>query len=188
MKLKAYAGRTDQGPYLEVNEDFFDVDLAQNLFMLIDAFGGAGQGDICGEKIITHIKESYAVVSGDPDSTLAFFYAPQYLLEGNALANAVLSCHQVICQDNGQRKIVQKAGASGVFLSFAQNMVNVLSVGNCRVYHLSLGKMTKINQEDSLDFINPRTRESVKVPLNAFGLYDYLHFGLKELKVMPGII
>ena len=186
MKLKAYNGKTDKGPYLEVNEDLFDVDLSQNLFMLVDAFGGAGQGDVCAGKIVQHMREMYSRVSGDSDSTLPFFYGPQYLLEGNALINATISTHQFICQDNREKQMSQRAGASGVFLSFSENIVNVLSVGTCQTYHYSLGKLQEVYQEDSLHFINPTTKENLKVPLNAFGLYDYLHFIFKEVKMSSG--
>ena len=186
MKLRAYIGKTDKGPYLEVNEDLFDVDLSQNLFMMIDAFGGAGQGDVCAEKIVQHMKEMYSRISRDPDSTLPFFYGPQYLLEGNALINATLSTHNLICQDNRGKQMSQRAGASGVFLSFSENIVNILSVGTCQTYHYSGGKLQKVYQEDSLHLTNPIIKQNVKVPLNAFGLYDYLHFILKEVKMSEG--
>lgn len=186
MKLRAYASKTDKGPYFEVNEDLFDVDLSQNLFMLIDAFGGAGQGDTCAEHIVRHVREMYSRISSDPDSTLPFFYAPQYLLEGNALINAALSTHQLICQENAGKEMSKRAGASGVFLSFSENIVNILSVGCCQAYHYSLGKIQKVYQEDSLNFVNPTAKENIKVPLNAFGLYDYLHFIFREAKVLSG--
>ena len=80
----------------------------------------------------------------------------------------------------------QRAGASGVFLSFSENIVNILSVGTCQAYHYSLGKLEEVYQEDSLHCINPITKENFKVPLNAFGLYDYLHFIFKEVKMSSG--
>ena len=118
MKLKAYAAKTDKGPYFDINEDLFDVDLSQNFFALIDAFGGSGQGDICATKIIQYMRENYSQVSSDPDSTLPFFYGPQYLLEGNALINAALSTHQIICQNNAEKMMSERAGQVAFFLLF----------------------------------------------------------------------
>lgn len=186
MKLKAYGSKTDKGPYLEINEDFFDVDISQNLFMLIDAFGGAGQGNVCAKKIMENMKKVYSHIGGDPNATLPFFYGPQYLPEGNALINAALSTHQLICKENFDKKMSERSGASGVFLSFSENIVNILSVGNCRTYYCSQGNIEKVYEEDALHFINSITQEKVRVPLNAFGFYDYLNFILREIKVNPG--
>ena len=44
----------------------------------------------------------------------------------------------------------------------------------------------KIYEEDSLNFINTVNKESIQIPLNAFGLYDYLHFIFKEVKINAG--
>ena len=186
MKLKSYACKTDKGPFFEINEDLFEVDLSENLFMLIDAFGGAGQGDLCAKKIIENMKKIYSHVSGDSDATLPFFYGHQYLLEGNALINAAFSTHQILCEENSEKTMSERSGASGVFLSFSENLVNILSIGNCQTYCYSMGEIFKVYQEDSLDFISSTNSHNLNIPLNAFGFYDYLHFTFKEIKVYPG--
>ena len=38
MNLKKYAFQSNQGPYLQVNEDRIDIDLPNKLFLLFDAF------------------------------------------------------------------------------------------------------------------------------------------------------
>ncbi|MCY4644884.1 MAG: hypothetical protein OXB88_09725 [Bacteriovoracales bacterium] len=186
MKLNAYAGKTDKGPYLEINEDLFDLDLSKNIFMLIDAFGGAGQGDLCAKKIVENMKKEYSRINDDPDSTLSFFYAPQYFLEGNALINAALMTHQLIYNENMEKEMGKRAGASGVFLSLSKNVINILSIGVCRIYHCSLGKIKKICGEDSIDFTHGENETNMKIPLGAFGLYNYLHFCFREIKPHPG--
>ena len=185
MKLNAYASKTDKGPYLDINEDLFSVDLIENLFMLIDAFGGAGQGNVCAQKIADSVREIYSRLS-DPDSTRPFFYAPQYLPEGNGLINAVLASHQSLYKENIAKKMPERAGAGGVFISFSENIINALSVGNCRAYLYSLGKMWKVFEEDSLRFKGSAVQAQMRVPLSAFGLYDYLPFTFKEVYANPG--
>ena len=186
MRLKAYAGKTHKGPFLEVNEDSFDVDLSQELFMVVDAFGGAGHGDQCAKTITANMKKVYSHMSGDPDSTHPFFYAPQYLIEGNALINAAISSHQLILDENKKKEITKRSGASGVFLSLSENVANILSIGNCQTYYYSLGKVTKVYEPDSLSVSGPYTQRGPRIPFNAFGLYDYLHFNFKELRANEG--
>lgn len=44
MKLKSYAAKTHQGPYLEINEDGYEFDFENELYMILDGFGGSGIG------------------------------------------------------------------------------------------------------------------------------------------------
>ena len=41
FSLKRYAYKTDKGPLLEVNEDDVEVDLKNEIFMILDGFGGS---------------------------------------------------------------------------------------------------------------------------------------------------
>ena len=45
IELKSYGLLSHQGPHLNLNEDYVEVDLANNLFMVIDGFGGSNIGE-----------------------------------------------------------------------------------------------------------------------------------------------
>lgn len=100
MRLKSFSAHSDQGPYLQINEDSYDFDLDNNLYMILDGFGGVGVGDIAISSLKENIKKFYTQVSEDPDATLPFFFSPKYLLEGNALINSILYSHNLLVKEN----------------------------------------------------------------------------------------
>ena len=77
ISLKSYSAFSEQGPYLQVNEDAVEVDLINHLFLLLDGFGGSSVGDKAVQFVKDTVKKFYTKVGGDPDSTLPF-YQNQY--------------------------------------------------------------------------------------------------------------
>ena len=57
IQLKEYVALSSQGPFLQINEDMVDVDLSNNLFMLLDGFGGSGVGDKGSQKYQARYKK-----------------------------------------------------------------------------------------------------------------------------------
>src|SRR5690606_26071283 len=94
MRLKAFAAQTHQGPYLQVNEDGYDFDFENELFFILDGFGGSGIGDRTVEKLKQEIKSYYTQISDDPNATMPLYYNPRNLLEGNAILNSMMNAHQ----------------------------------------------------------------------------------------------
>ncbi|MEI8347163.1 MAG: hypothetical protein WCG27_06835, partial [Pseudomonadota bacterium] len=89
IQLKSYAGKTHQGPHLQVNEDCYEVDLCNRLYLVIDGIGGAGIGNRYSALFKDGIKQFYTRLGGDPDATRPFYFGHRYLLEGNALINSL---------------------------------------------------------------------------------------------------
>ena len=96
IELKSYAMLSHQGPYLNVNEDTAEADIVNNMFLVIDGFGGAGIGDEVALLVKDILKKAYKKISVDPDSTLPFYYSHKYLLEANALINALFNAHNEV--------------------------------------------------------------------------------------------
>jgi serine/threonine protein phosphatase PrpC len=63
MRLKTFSAKTHQGPYLETNEDGYDFDFENNLFMVFDGFGGSGIGDRIVENLKNEIKKFYTQIT-----------------------------------------------------------------------------------------------------------------------------
>ena len=144
MRLKSLSAHSDQGPFLEINEDTYDFDLDNNLYMLLDGFGGVGVGDIAITALKENIKKFYTQISEDPDATLPFFFSPKYLIEGNALINAMLYSHNLLVKDNMSKEVAHRAGASGIFMSKSESIMTLASVGNCTSYLYRKGIFKKI--------------------------------------------
>jgi PPM family protein phosphatase len=188
MNLKAYAAISEQGPYLQVNEDTFEIDLNKNLYMIFDGFGGAGVGDRVASDLKSQIKDFYQKVSLDPDSTLPFFFSPSYLLEGNALINAMLYAHAELFKANEKVKISKRGGASSIIAACSQSILTLASIGNCCAYLVRKGRIIKIFIPD--DFLLISTDDFDKhlksMPMNAFGLFSDLRYQIKEVKIEDG--
>ncbi|MCM2351649.1 MAG: protein phosphatase 2C domain-containing protein [Bacteriovoracaceae bacterium] len=188
MRLKAYAAQTHQGPYLQVNEDAYDFDFDNDLFMILDGFGGSGLGDRAVDRLKQEIKTFYTQISDDPNATMPLYYNPRNLLEGNAILNSMMNAHQNLLKSNLEKPVNQRAGASAIVAVRAESLLVLVGVGNCCAYHFRQGKLSKIIVEDnfqnlSKDQFESRFRTS---PMNALGMYPEMGHQLREVRLAEG--
>jgi serine/threonine protein phosphatase PrpC len=188
MRLKAYAAQTHQGPYLQVNEDGYDFDFENELFMVVDGFGGSGYGDRATEKLKNEIKTFYTQISDDPNATMPLYYNPRNLLEGNAILNSMMNAHQNLLRANLEKPVNQRAGASAIVAVKADSLMVLVGVGNCCAYHFRKGKLSKVIVEDTFQYLSKdqfdlRFRTS---PMNAIGMYPELGHQMREVRLAEG--
>ena len=188
IELKSYGLLSSQGPHLNLNEDFAEVDLVNNLFMIIDGFGGSNIGDKAALIIRDSIKRSYTKIANDPDSTLPFFYSQKYLIEGNALINAFQISHQNMTKENNNKAMNDRGGGSVLCAAMAENILTLVSTGNCGAYLYRKGHFNIELIPDSLQSLSRDRFSSYlhTVPISGIGLFEDLHFQVKELKIAPG--
>ncbi|HLT22746.1 MAG TPA: hypothetical protein VKZ84_04855 [Bacteriovoracaceae bacterium] len=188
MRLKSYAAKTHQGPYLQVNEDGYEFDFENDLYFIFDAFGGSGVGDTAGENFKHNLKSFYTKLADDPNATMPLYYNPRNLLEGNALINALLNAHQSLLTTNSLKTINQRAGISTVIGVKADSLMVLVGIGNCCAYHFREGNLTKVIQEDDMKFLSkgPMEGKFRSTPLNALGMYPELTYNLKEVRIIGG--
>ncbi len=188
MRLKAYAAQTHQGPYLQVNEDGYDFDFENELFIVVDGFGGSGYGDRATEKLKNEIKNFYTQISDDPNATMPLYYNPRNLLEGNAILNSMMNAHQNLLRSNLEKPVNQRAGASAIVAVKADSLMVLVGVGNCCAYHFRKGKLSKVIVEDTFQYLSKdqfdlRFRTS---PMNAIGMYPELGHQMREVRLAEG--
>ncbi len=188
MRLKAYAAQTHQGPYLQVNEDGYDFDFENDLFMIMDGFGGSGIGDKAVDKLKNEIKTFYTKISNDPNATMPLYYNPRNLLEGNAILNSLMNAHQNLFKSNSQKPVNQRAGVSTVVAIRSDSLLILVGVGNCCAYHFRQGKISKVIMEDTLQYLakdqfDLRFRTS---PMNALGMYPEFGYQMREIRLAEG--
>lgn len=188
MKLKCYSAQTHQGPYLQVNEDGYDFDLINGLFMIFDGFGGSGIGDEAVLKLKSYIKTFYSRIYVDQDSTMPFYFSHKYLIEGNALINALFYAHKLLLKENTKVEMGKRAGASGSFVSVSENLLTLATVGNTQTYLLRNSNLEKLFAEDSLKNVIGTTFHDTfrTIPLSAFGLFQDFHYQIREIKILEG--
>jgi len=188
MRLKAYAAQTHQGPYLQVNEDAYDFDFENELFVVLDGFGGSGIGDRAVEKLKIEIKTFYSQLSDDPNATMPLYFNPRNLLEGNAILNSLMSAHQNLYKSNSGLPVNQRAGSSVVVAAKSDSLLVLVGVGNCCAYHYRQGMLSKIIIEDTLKYLSKnqfdtRFRTS---PMNALGMYPEIGYQMREVRLLEG--
>jgi serine/threonine protein phosphatase PrpC len=188
MRLKAYAAQTNQGPYLQVNEDGYDFDFENEMFMILDGLGGSGIGDRAVNKLKHEIKNFYTQISDDPNATMPLYYNPRNLLEGNAILNSIMSAHENLLKQNLERPVNQRAAASAVVAVKADSLLILVGIGNCCAYHFRQGRLNKIISEDTFRFLSKDQFEYRfrTTPLNAIGMYAELGHQLREVRLAEG--
>ncbi len=188
IKLKSYSAQTHQGPYLQLNEDGYDFDLTNQLYMVFDGFGGSGMGDQCVLKLKEAVKTFYSRIYIDPDSTMPFYYSHKYLIEGNALINALFYSHKLVLKENAEKDMMRRAGSSGAFVALSDSLATIVSVGNCQCYINRKGKLEKIFFEDSYRYMDDSDFNAHfrTMPLSAFGLFQDFHYQIREIRLQEG--
>lgn len=188
IELKSYGMQSHQGPHLNLNEDLVEADLVNNLFMLIDGFGGSNVGDRAAMMIRDHLKRSFTKIAIDPEATYAFFYSHKYLLEGNALINAFYKAHQVVTKDNEPKNLDNRGGGSVIAAAISENILTLVSTGNCVAYLYRKGNLSLEILPDSLASLSRDSFQSHlhSVPMSGIGLFEDLHYSVRELKITEG--
>ncbi len=188
MRLKSYAAQTHQGPYLEVNEDGYEFDFENELFMVLDGFGGSGVGDKAVEKLKHEIKLFYSQMSDDPNATMPLYYNPKNLLEGNAILNSMFNAHQNLYKMNSEKPVNQRAGSSAIVAARSESIMVLVGVGNCCAYHYRQGCLSKIIVEDNLKYLSKNQFESRfrTAPMGAIGMYPELSYQMREVRLLEG--
>jgi serine/threonine protein phosphatase PrpC len=190
VELKSYGILSNQGPHLNINEDVVDIDLTHKLFMIIDGFGGSNIGDVAANIAKESIKRSYTKIASDPDSTLPFFYSHKYLIEGNALINAFQIAHQAMVRENDPKPLSKKGGASVLVGAMAENVMTFVSTGNCMLYLYRQGHLSSIINPDTMVALNRDnfSKFHQTIPLSGLGLFEDLHYQVREVKIANGDI
>lgn len=188
MKLKSYAAQTHQGPLLQINEDGYEFDFENNLFMVLDGFGGSGHGERAVAALKQEIKQFYTQISDDPNATMPLYYNPKNILEGNAILNSLLNAHQNLLKRNLQLPINQRAAASALVAVRAESVLILVGIGNCCAYHFRQGKLTKIVTEDSMKFLSKDQFDGrfQNSPMSAIGMYPELTHQVREVRLAAG--
>lgn len=188
MNLLSFAAKSNEGPFLQTNEDTYDFDLEHELFFILDGYGGTGIGDTAAIRVKEDLKKFYLRFGDDPNVTLPFYFSTKYLVEANALINSLLYTHNNLMQENLKKPISQRAGASALLVSKSESILNLVSTGSCGAFIYRKGELQKIFIEDSFNFLSSKNYESYlkTMPLSGLGLFPDLHFQVKELRIVKG--
>jgi len=187
MNIKKILAKTDQGNYLQINQDFMIRDIQKNIYLIGDGIGGSGIADKDVEKGLELIVENYQKFSADPNKTLPFYFSPSYLPETNSLINSLLIAHKDLLQRNNSKDMNARSAFSLLgFVLFDDNLT-LISVGNCSSYLYRSSQLIKMFEEDSLMLYSKDDNDDglKLVPSSAVGIYSELYYQVREMKIQP---
>jgi serine/threonine protein phosphatase PrpC len=188
MKLKSYAAVTHQGPHLETNEDTYDFDLDHQFFFVLDGFGGTGIGDRAVHRLKEDLKKFLSQLADDPDATMPLYWSSRWLLEGNALANAMINAHQALHKENATKSLNHRAGASAACAIKADDILILSQVGGCQAYLARHGNVESLFVPDTHQYLShdPHAAGALRAPVGAFGCFTELSWHMREVRLQEG--
>ena len=187
MSIKKYFAESDSGSYLEINEDSVIADVRNNLFGIVDAYGGTGIGDTLSEIVKSSLMKSFGILSEDEDATLPLYYHPNYSIETNALINSLKLAHLKVKEFNAQKESSSRGGASFLGCVSGDKTIQLVGVGNCMA-------LTQKGSSISISYY-PHSSSNIPViggagaenfPHSGLGLFEDLEFFVQEVKINNG--
>lgn len=187
IPIKKFSARCSQGPFLNINEDGLDVDLNLGLILLLDGMGGGGKGDLFVLETIESIKKYYTHLVDDPNSTMPFYFNPNYSITTNALLNALKRTHEQSFKKNKEKGILSRSAACVLGLCFEMDYCTFISIGNCSSYLSRLSHFIPIFSEDNYRFYQGDCYQKFlrSIPQHALGLFEEFYFEIRQIKLMP---
>ena len=82
----------------------------------------------------------------------------------------------------------ERAGAGGIIGAIAENIVTLLSTGNCIAYLYREECLSLVSRPDNMEMVinNSLERHFCTSPTSGFGLFDKLYFEISEVRVFEG--
>lgn len=188
MELQSYFAKTDQGPFLNINEDDVSVDVANKIFMLFDGFGGSGIGDLAVKGTIETLKKFYTQFASDQEATLPHYFSQKYLIEGNGVINALRIAHTELLKKNSEKNMNERAGISAMCGVLSENILEIVSCGNIMAYLIRNGALSRLVIPHSYEHLGADyfERHFLTAPTSALGLFEDLHLVTAEVRVNEG--
>ncbi len=185
VELEKFSLVSDKGPYLSINEDGAVVDVENQLYFLCDGFGGSNIGDKYVARVEKKLNDFYNGFITDPDKTLPYLFDPQYLLATNIIQNALIHSHKDLLEENSSRKSNEKGGVAGVFATLSDDILSLLSIGNCKCYLLRDGSISLLNQVQTFsDFSNYQYKDIANtLPLSGLGVFEHIKISVREVRL-----
>jgi protein phosphatase len=129
---------SDPGPARSCNEDRWQADPAQGLFMLADGMGGAGAGEVASETVLSGF-------SGDARAGLDAGMTP-----AESLVRAGVQAHaRVLAAARAQPECLGM-GSTLVAAMLTERTLTVAHVGDSRAYVMRDGVLTRLTEDHSV--------------------------------------
>ncbi|MEM7483022.1 MAG: Stp1/IreP family PP2C-type Ser/Thr phosphatase [Acidobacteriota bacterium] len=193
-EVKAF-GLTDRGLARPHNEDYFEIDSDQNLFLVADGMGGHRHGEVASQLAVRTIKD-FVDKTANPETTWPFVPEPELRRPTNILKMAVRLAHDRVMYAIREDRRLFGMGTTVVGLLLEDGFAAIAHVGDSRAYRLRDGNLelltddhTWVNEQVVAGFLSAdqaRVHPLKNVVTRALGGEREVAVDIKEVEVESG--
>lgn len=189
------SGTSDRGLARTHNEDCFEIDQEQGLYLVADGMGGHRHGEVASRLAVDTIRGFLGRVAGG-DATMPTLPEPRLSRQGNLLKMALRLAHDEVLRAIRDEPRLAGMGTTVVALSLEGSTASVAHVGDSRAYLVRGGTLelltqdhTWVNEQVTAGFLShdqARIHPLKNVVTRALGGESRLEVDLREVEVQPG--
>ena len=140
--------RTDVGPR-KMNQDHLGWWPELGLFVVADGMGGHNAGEVASHMAVETIHGFIAESATVSDITWPFGLEVKNSIELNRLTTAVRLANRRIYSEGSKSPALTGMGTTVVAALVAANRINIVSVGDSRIYRLRGGSLEQLTKDDT---------------------------------------
>ncbi len=140
------SGLSDVGVIRSHNEDCFDLDPENQVFVVADGMGGHSHGEIASRIAVDSIRD-FVTRTSDTDATLPFELDPSLGRHGNRIRAAIRVAHDRVLKAIRQDAALHGMGTTVVGVLVEGNSAAVANVGDSRAYRLRDAKLELLTHD-----------------------------------------
>ena len=160
------------------------------ILMVADGFGGPQAGPLAARTACEAVAGFLVKEAGDLDATLPFVIRAHFSLAGNVLFNALVHANRKVQQENRERNVHEKGGASVVAGFVDGDLLSLASVGHCSAWLLRAGKSAALVSPRSyarlLDPMTSAVPPGLDAPMTALGTSNDVEPEIFEYRLQAG--
>ncbi|MFN7939998.1 MAG: Stp1/IreP family PP2C-type Ser/Thr phosphatase [Thermoanaerobaculia bacterium] len=145
LRVRA-CGMSDVGVIRSHNEDCFDIDPDQRMYVVADGMGGHSHGEIASRIAVEAIRE-FVSKTADKDSTWPFAGDPKLSRNANRLREAIRVAHERVLRAIRQDGALHGMGTTVVGILLDGDAIAVAHVGDSRAYRYRNGQLELLTQD-----------------------------------------
>jgi protein phosphatase len=194
VKVRA-CGLSDVGLTRAHNEDYFEVDPRNRLYVVADGMGGHSHGEVAAQ-IAVHTIHDFIERTSDRDTTWPFAGDSRLARHSNLLKMAVRLAHDRVLSAITQDGSLHGMGTTVVGFLLDDAIAAVAHVGDSRAYRLRRGRLDQLTQDHTwvheqvvagfLSQEQARSHPLKNVVTRALGGESDVVVDVREIEVQPG--
>jgi PPM family protein phosphatase len=188
------AGRTDVGPR-KMNQDHFGWWPDLGLFVVADGMGGHNAGEVASHLAVETIRDFIQESARTADITWPFGLEVKNSIEMNRLTTAVRLANRKIYSEGSKSAELSGMGTTVVAALVAGDRINIVSVGDSRIYRFRHGALEQLTKDDTwlASVLGEKQAEDADpqhplrhVLTSVVGTKDDVKPGAREERLVPG--